>query len=306
VLNHIYLRHTSEGRRVYLNPADVEVRTDASGVRTGAASLIDGGAVEYAGLGTMSKSRNNGVDPQTLVEKYGADTARLFMMFAAPPEQSLEWSDEGVQGQFRFLRRLWKAVHDHVSAGGVNADGAGAAPILHPGGGLPVSALPPVARELRHRAHQTIVRVTSDIGRRRTFNTAIAAVMELLNAVGAQGGEAEEMRAVRQEALQIAVLLLSPIVPHICHVLWQALGHHTAVVDEPWPHADPAALAQDTVELVVQVNGKLRGRVSLPAGAERQVALDAALAEGGVQRFVEGREIRKVVHVPDKLINLVI
>jgi leucyl-tRNA synthetase len=291
VLNHIYLRHSPEGRRVYLNPAEVEVRTDAGGARTGAVSLTDGAAVEYAGLGTMSKSKNNGVDPQTLVEKYGADTARLFMMFAAPPEQSLEWSDEGVQGQFRFLRRLWKAVHDHVSAG----------PVAHADG-----TQPPAARELRHRAHQTIVRVTGDIGRRRTFNTAIAAVMELLNAVGAQAGEPPAMRSARQEALEIAVLLLSPIVPHICHVLWEALGHPAAVVDEPWPEADPAALAQETVELVVQVNGKLRGRVSLPAGAERQVALDAALADGGVQRFVEGREIRKVVHVPDKLINLVV
>jgi leucyl-tRNA synthetase len=246
----------------------------------------------------MSKSKNNGVDPQTLVEKFGADTARLFMMFAAPPEQSLEWSDEGVQGQFRFLRRLWKAVYDHVSA-------AAPAPGARAPGALAAGAmLSPGARELRHRAHQTIVRVTADIGRRRTFNTAIAAVMELLNAVGAAGDE--DIRSVRQEALEIAVLLLSPIVPHICHALWQALGHETAVVDEVWPEADPAALTQESVELVVQVNGKLRGRVSLPAGAERQAALDAALADAGVQRFVEGREIRKVVHVPDKLINLVV
>jgi leucyl-tRNA synthetase len=296
VLNHIYVRQTNEGRRVYLNPADVEVTVDAGGARAGAVSLLDGRPVEYAGLGTMSKSKNNGVDPQTLVEKFGADTARLFMMFAAPPEQSLEWSDEGVQGQFRFLRRLWKAVHDHVTAGAAGAPAAGAVPAG--------ATLSPAARELRHRAHQTIVRVTADIGRRRTFNTAIAAVMELLNAIGAAGDE--DMRAVRQEALEIAVLLLSPIVPHICHALWQALGHEGAVVDEAWPEADPAALAQESVELVVQVNGKLRGRVSLPAGAARQVALEAALADGGVQRFVEGREIRKVVHVPDKLINLVV
>jgi leucyl-tRNA synthetase len=300
VLNHIYLRHLGR-RHVYINPADVEVKFDANGARIGAVSLLDGAEAEYGGLGTMSKSKNNGVDPQTLVEKYGADTARLFMMFAAPPEQSLEWSDEGVQGQFRFLRRLWKAVYDHVSAGGVPAaaDGATAARAAN-------AELPPAARELRHRAHQTIVRVTTDVGRRRTFNTAIAAVMELLNAYGALTGEDAATRAVRQETLEIAVLLLSPIVPHICHALWHELGHRSAIIDRPWPAPDPQALAQETVEIVVQVNGKLRARVSVPAGSDRQVALDTALADSGVQRFVSGREVRNVIHVPDKLINLVV
>jgi len=232
------------------------------------------------------------VDPQTLVEKYGADTARLFMMFAAPPEQSLEWSDDGVQGQSRFLRRLWKAVYDQVAAG--------AAPPLEP------SALTPEARELRRTAHQTLAKVTADIARRRTFNTAIAAVMKLLNAVDhyQQGGDCA--RAVRQEALEIAVLALSPMVPHICHTLWHSLGHITAVIDEPWPEPDRDALAQALVELIVQVNGKLRGRVQLPAGAQRQLAVDAALADPNVQRFLAGKEVRRAVHVPDKLVNLVI
>jgi leucyl-tRNA synthetase len=292
VLNHIYYRVPTHGRHQFLNPSEVEARLDAEGVRIGGLLRADQQPVEYGGLGTMSKSKNNGVDPQTLVDKYGADTARLFMMFAAPPEQSLEWSDDGVQGQSRFLRRLWKAVYDHVAAG--------AAPPLQ------LTALTPAARELRRIAHQTLAKVTADIARRRTFNTAIAAVMELLNAVGHYEESGECARAVRQEALQIVVLALSPIVPHICHALWHALGHSRAVIDEPWPEADREAMAQALVELVVQVNGKLRGRVQLPAGAQRQLAVDAALADPDVQRFLAGKEVRRAVHVPDKLVNLVI
>jgi len=282
VLNHIYYRQPAEGRRIYVNPADVE----------NGKSKLDGQPVEHLGLGTMSKSKNNGVDPQTLVEQYGADTARLFMMFASPPEQSLEWSDEGVQGQFRFLRRLWKAVYDHVGAGAAPAVGA--------------VALTTGAKALRRQAHQTLAKVTDDIGRRRVFNTAIASVMELLNAVGRYDESGDAARAARHEALEIAVLALSPIVPHVTHALWQALGHATALIDEPWPEPDPAALAQDSVEIVVQVNGKLRGRVAIAAGAGQPEALAAALADADVQRFVAGAAPRKVVYVPGKLLNLVV
>ena len=317
VLNHIYYRVPAHGRRQYLNPAEVEARFDADGTRHGGVLLADRQPVEYGGLGTMSKSKNNGVDPQTLVEKYGADTARLFMMFAAPPEQTLEWSDDGVQGQYRFLRRLWKAVYDHV---GADAESGGPPPAPLPavlsGGTVSAAALSAgtfsggtfsgAARELRRAAHQTLAKVTSDIDRRRTFNTAIAAVMELLNAVGHYSESGDSARAVRQEALEIAVLALSPIVPHICHALWQALGHSTAVIDERWPEPDRDALLQALVELIVQVNGKLRGRVQLPAGAQRQIAVDAALADPDVQRFIAGKPVRRAVHVPDKLVNLVI
>ena len=292
VLNQIYFRSGSDGRRAYLNPAEVEVLYGPDGTRHGARSLLDQAAVEYGGLGTMSKSKNNGVDPQSLVEQYGADTARLFMMFAAPPEQSLEWSDEGVQGQYRFLRRLWKAVYEHVSGG--------------PPPPLDVATLDEPARSLRRAAHQTLAKLTSDLGRRRTFNTAIASVMELLNATGHFADGSPMARAVRHEALEIAVLGLSPIVPHIAHALWHALGHERAVIDERWPEPDARALEQSMVELIVQVNGKLRGRLQLPAGAGRESALAAALAEPTVQRFVDGREIRKAVHVPDKLLNLVV
>jgi leucyl-tRNA synthetase len=246
----------------------------------------------------MSKSKGNGVDPQTLVDKYGADTARLFMMFAAPPEQSLEWSDDAVEGQARFLRRLWKAVHVHVSEGLTER--------IELRGRNEELGLSEPARSLRRAAHQTLAKVSADIGRRRTFNTAIAAVMELLNSVGQYAESGPVARAVRHEALEIAVLLLSPIVPHICHSLWFALGRERAVIDEPWPQPDAQALAQATVELIVQVNGKLRARLQMPAGAEREHAVDAALADPTVRRFVAGKVVRKAIHVPDKLVNLVV
>ncbi len=299
VLNQIYYRQAATGRPVYYNPAEVEARFDAAGKRVGAVLIGDGLPVEHGGLGTMSKSKNNGVDPQSLVQKYGADTARLFVMFASPPEQTLEWSDEGVQGQFRFLRRLWKAVYEHVSNAPLPSRGASAPP-APPGG--PGGA----AAELRRQAHQTVVRVTDDIARRRVFNTAIAAVMELLNAVARYDEPGAGPRAVRQEALELAVLCLSPMVPHICHELWFALGHERALIDEPWPKPDPAALVQPTVELVVQVNGKLRGRVQVSTLADEAAARAAALADADVRRFVGTAEPRRVVYVPGKLINIVV
>ena len=292
VLNHIYYRQPAAGRRSYLNPADVEVQFDAAGQRVGAVLIQDGQSVEDGGLGTMSKSKNNGVDPQGLVEQYGADTARLFMMFAAPPEQTLEWSEDGVQGQSRFLRRLWKAVYDHVSEG----------PLPGP---VP-AALGSDNAALRRLTHQTLARVSGDIGRRRVFNTAIAAVMELLNAVARHPATDPAARAVRHEALAMAVLCLSPMVPHICHALWHELGHERALIDEPWPTPDAAALAQDTVELIVQVNGKLRGRVQVPAGADEPTARAAALADAAVQRFLGTQPPRRVVYVPGKLVNIVL
>jgi leucyl-tRNA synthetase len=240
----------------------------------------------------MSKSKNNGVDPQALVDAFGADTARLFTMFAAPPEQTLEWSDEGVLGAYRFLKRLWKAVHDHVTAG--------AAPPLDAG------ALDQSQRAIRRQAHQTLAKVTDDIGRRRTFNTAIAAVMELLNALARHAQRGPQDRAVLQEALEIAVLALSPIVPHAAHALWRALGHARAMIDEPWPAADAAALEQSTVAVVVQVNGKLRSRIVVAADADEAALREAALADAHVQKFVGTAAVRKVVVVPGKLVNVVV
>jgi leucyl-tRNA synthetase len=292
VLNHIYFQQGSDGRRVYVRPDDVSSKTDAQGRRIATVSLLDGSPVSYGGLGTMSKSKNNGVDPQSLVDQYGADTARLFMMFASPPEQTLEWSEDGVQGQQRFLRRLWKAVYDH-----------GRAPA---GATAPLAQWSEEALRLRRQAHQTLAKVTVDIGRRRTFNTAIAAVMELLNAVSRSSGSNAGEHQARHEALEIAVVALAPIVPHICHALWRALGHERAIIDEPWPEPDPAALLQDTVEMIVQVNGKLRGKVRVPAGAEEPLALELALAEPTVRRFLADQPPRKVVYVRGKLLNLVV
>jgi leucyl-tRNA synthetase len=248
--------------------------------------------VQTSGIGTMSKSRNNGVDPQALVDTLGADTARLFTMFTAPPEQSLEWSDEGVQGASRFLKRVWKAVHGHAAGGAA--------------GKVDAAALNDTQRSLRRQVHQTLAKVSDDIGRRRTFNTAIAAVMELLNSVVRAETATPADRAVIQEALELSLLMLSPIVPHICHRLWQVLGHTGAIIDEPWPQPDPAALIAATVEIVVQVNGKVRGRVTVATGASEAEAREAALADDNVQRFVAGKPVRKVIVVPGKLVNVVV
>jgi leucyl-tRNA synthetase len=294
VLNHIYSNVAADGRRRYYNPADVRAQRAADGTEIFAASGPDGQSVrvEYGGLGKMSKSENNGVDPEGLVARFGADTARLFTMFAAPPEQTLEWSDEGVQGASRFLRRVWTAVYEHVS------------------GGLPsrleAAQLNSAQRALRRTVHQGLAKATDDIGRRRNFNTAIAACMELLNAVGRFDDATPAGRAVRHEALEIITLVLAPIVPHLSHALWQALGHERAAVDEPWPEVDAAALVQDTVELVVQVNGKLRGRIQVSASADEALVREAALADEQVSRFVADQPIRKVIVVPGKLINIVV
>ena len=293
VLNQIYYRQPSAGRRVYFNPAEIMVQHDAAGKRIGATLQSDGQVVEYAGLGTMSKSKNNGVDPQTLVEKYGADTARLFMLFAAPPEQTLEWSEEGAQGQYRFLRRLWKAVYDHRVAG----------PLPQRAHWGPLQG---AAARMRLLTHQTLKRVSDDIARRRVFNTAIAAVMELLNAVARYEEPGELGRAVRHEALETAVMCLSPMVPHVCHVLWSCLGHERALIDEAWPQPDPQALLQQTVELVVQENGKLRARVRVAAGADEASARSAALEDSTVRRFVGQTAPRRVIYVPGKLVNIVV
>jgi leucyl-tRNA synthetase len=290
VLNEIWFRKPVTGRIVYHNPAEVDAQTDGQ-QKTGVLKA-DGQPVEYGGIGTMSKSRRNGVDPQQLVDRYGADTARLFMMFAAPPEHTLEWSDEGVEGAFRFMKRLWKIVHGHVQAG--------------PAAAPDVASLNPAQRELRRQVHQTLAKVGDDIGRRRTFNTAIAAVMELLNSLVRFADSSAPGRAVMQEALDLVVLMLSPIVPHAAHAMWRALGHESAIVDEAWPEPDARALALDTVEIVVQVNGKLRGRVPIPAGADEATARAAALADPGVARFVAGQPVRKLVYVPGKLVNVVI
>jgi leucyl-tRNA synthetase len=311
VLNDIYSRRGEDGRIQYVNPADVEVKVDAKGARVGAMSIADGQPVHWEGMRTMSKSKNNGVDPQQLVQQYGADSVRLFMMFKAPPEDSLEWSDEGVEGAARFMRRLWRMVYEHVQAAEPLtraardlSQGRGATE-AHEGRGA-AGELTPEQRELRRHVHSTLVKVTGDIGRRRVFNTAIAAVMELMNALGKFEDASPQGWAVRQEAVELIVQMLAPIVPHICSALWRELGHADALIDRAWPKPDEAALQQDSVEIVVQVNGKLRGRIRVGAHAGEAEIRTAALADANVHKWTEGKVIRKVIVVPGRLVNVVV
>ncbi|HEY4560656.1 MAG TPA: class I tRNA ligase family protein, partial [Lysobacter sp.] len=265
---------------------------DERGKIVGAHSKVDGGRVQIGGTEKMSKSKNNGVDPQIMVAKFGADTVRLFSMFAAPPEQSLEWNEAGVEGMARFLRRFWREVITHVS----QPD--------HPE--VDASQLTAAQKTLRRQLHETIQKVGDDYGRRHSFNTAIASLMELLNAVSKFDDMSDQGRAVRHEALQTMVLLLNPVTPHVCHQLWQALGHpETLLEDVPFPQADPAALVRDAVTLAVQVNGKLRGTIEAPVNAPREAVEAAALAEPGVAKFLEGQTVRKVIVVPGKIVNIV-
>jgi len=240
----------------------------------------------------MSKAKGNTVDPQELIARYGADTVRLFMMFASPPEQSLEWSDEGVQGSFRFLKRFWNAVVEHAAAGTTTA--------------LDTGTLNDAQKDLRRKTHQTIAKIGDDIGRRNSFNTAVAAAMELLNAINKFDDESEQGRAVEREALEAVVLMLAPIVPHICHALWRELGHETPLVDQRWPEVDESALELAMVEVVVQVNGKLRGRLSVPVDADRKMVEELALSDANAQRFIAGKAIRKIIVVPGRLVNIVV
>lgn len=295
VLNEIFFRKTGTGRINYYNPVDVNIQFDEQGKRCGAILANDNQPVESAGIGTMSKSKNNGVDPQKLVDEYGADTARLFMMFASPPTQTLEWADAGVDGSYRFLRRLWKQVHAHVQLGVITIDPA----ILH--------SLPADLKALRCQLHQTVAKVTDDLARRHTFNTAIAAIMELINNLSTkcQGTDAHS-RILMQEALEHIVLLLSPIVPHICHELWHELKPGSELVDQAWPSADEAAMTQDQVTLIVQVNGKLRGQIDVSIDATQEIIEQTALTNENVHKFVDGQTIKKVIVVPGRLVNIVI
>ncbi len=241
----------------------------------------------------MSKSKGNTVDPQGLIDEYGADTVRMFIMFAAPPEQSLEWSDTGVEGAFRFLKRLWRQVYLHVT-------GQETIPVLDK------ANLTDGQKALRRQLYQALNKVSDDYGRRFTFNTAIAANMELINALSKFDDETPQAAAIRQEALEIVVLMLAPIVPHICQQLWHSLGHDNDIVLQSWPVVDESALVQDSMKLMLQVNGKLRGEIQVPVGTERDTIEQLALADANVQRFVEGQPIKKIIIVPNRLVNIVV
>jgi len=291
VIAETFWREAADGNRDWINPADVEIQRDDKARITGAILKADGKPVSIGGIEKMSKSKNNGVDPREMVDKYGADTVRLFSMFASPPEHSLEWREAGVEGMSRFLRRLWRDLRAHVE----QPDH----PEVDPG------KLDAAQQTLRRQVHETISKVGDDYGRRLSFNTAIAALMELLNAVGKFSDMSDQGRAVRHEAFETIVLLLNPITPHVCHALWQHLGHASAVIDEPWPRVDTSALTRQSITLAVQVNGKLRGQIEVAADAAREAIEQAALADGGVMKFLEGLAVKKVIVVPGKIVNIV-
>ncbi len=282
-----------DGVKEWVAPNDVTVETDEKGQIVQARQKSTGDTVVYAGMSKMSKSKNNGVDPQQAIEQYGADTVRLFSMFAAPPEQTLEWVETGVQGAHKFLNRLWRAVHQLLDAGNEQ--------VADTDIGQDKAAL-----DLRHKAHSTLAKVTDDFDRRQTYNTAVAAVMELLNAVYKADLSQPAQRAAVREALEISVLVLAPVVPHITHQLWYALGHSTPVIDARWPTVDESALARDTLTYAVQVNGKVRAQIEVAADAEQADIEAAAQAEPNVQKFTAGKSVRRVIVVPKKLVNIVV
>ena len=295
VLAATYYRESADGKKTWFNPAEVRVQTDDKGRPVSAVLEADGQPVVIGGVEKMSKSKNNGVDPQQIIDAYGADTARLFMMFASPPEQSLEWSDAGVEGAHRFLRRLWRTVYEFVQNGGSGASKfSGSQETLS--GSL---------KDLRFKLHSTIAKVTDDYDRRQQFNTAIAAVMELLNQYDKTDTSGEHGQAVAREVLEAVVLLLSPIVPHICETLWGELAGGN-LWQQSWPAVDNAALVQTEIEMMVQVNGKLRDKIQIAADANEAAVKAAALATAGAQKFMEGKEPKKIVVVPKRLVNIVV
>ena len=294
VLAQTFYRVRADGGKDWFNPADVDLSFDDKGRPAAAVLRADGQPVEIGGMEKMSKSKNNGVDPQAIIDTYGADTARLFMMFAAPPEQSLEWNDAAVEGAHRFLRRLWRTVYEFQK------DGAAAA-FSGDHGELSGSL-----KDLRFKLHNTIAKVSDDYGRRQQFNTAVAAVMELLNQFDKTDFSGEYGRAVAQETLETVLLLLWPIVPHISENLWAALREDSRVWEQNWPQSDPAALVQTEIEMMVQVNGKLRDKITVAADAPKEAIEAAALATAGAVKFMEGKAPKKIIVVPKRLVNIVV
>lgn len=296
VLNEIFYRKGSAGRIQYFNPGDVDVRIDDEGSRE-ALLRADGLPVESGGIGTMSKSKNNGVDPQALIEKYGADTARFFMMFTSPPEQTLEWSDSGVEGSFRFIKRLWALAYRYKG---------GSRSLLAEPRSLAVVPLPAGLADARREVHSNLRQANFDM-QRCQFNTVASACMKILNALERAPSDDPVLHAqVMEEGLSILLRLQSPITPHVCHFLWDALGMGDDLLSSPWPEPDSAALKRDELELVLQVNGKLRGNLVIAKDTPRETIERLALDSPAVQRFADGKVPRKVVIVPGRLVNVVI
>lgn len=290
VLADSYYREDEKGGKQWVSPLEVDIKRDEKGAIAGAKHKQDGQPVNIGGMSKMSKSKNNGIDPQTMVERYGADTVRLFMMFAAPPEMTLEWSDSAVEGAQRFLRRLWKLTYDLNNAGGACSG----------------QSLNANQKQLRRELHKTIAKVSDDMGRRQHFNTAIAAIMELLNHLQKAPLESEADRKVLAESIDAMVRMLAPITPHICEQLWQELGHQDPLSFADWPTVDESALVEDEKLIVVQINGKVRAKLTVPADASAEQVEQIAFDEEAVQKHTEGKEVRKKIYVPGKILNIVV
>ncbi|WP_076418832.1 leucine--tRNA ligase [Colwellia sp. UCD-KL20] len=294
VLADTYYREAENGSQDWIAPTDVEVERNEKGQITAAKSKIDGEAVISAGMSKMSKSKNNGIDPQAVIQQYGADTVRLFIMFTSPPEQTLEWSDSGVEGAHRFLKRVWKLAYDFTQE-----------EALTPEQTLANVTLNADQKALRRELHKAIGKVSDDIGRRNTFNTAIAAIMELMNHLTKATLDTVEDRVVMQEAVRAVILMLTPIVPHLSHHVWNIIGDGNAVENTPWPAVDESALVEDEKLIIVQVNGKLRAKITVTADATKEQVETIGFADEVVARFIEDKTIRKVIYVPGKLLNIV-
>ena len=292
VLAEAYYHDSDEHGRVWVRPDEVEIEKDAKGKTTAAHRIRDGAALTPTGWTTMSKSKNNGVDPQSLVDRYGADTVRLFTMFASPPDQALEWNDDAVAGSQRFLRRLWVLVHKHRAT-------------LSDDSGSPAD-LDEDTRALRRVFHSTLQKINRDMVRHQ-FNTVVAACMESFNALDRFDPREDAGRiAAMREVLGILIRVLAPITPHLCHVLWRELDMKGDLLDAPWPQVDEDALASATQTLAVQINGKLRSQVEIDADANEDAIREAVLADEKVVRHVGEKPVRKVIVVPGKLVNVVI
>ena len=284
--------YQSEGKKIWVSPSKAELHRDKDGKVEKIIDIETGVELTSGGITKMSKSKNNGVDPQLIIDKYGSDTVRLFTMFASPPEQTMEWSDEGVSGAFKFLKKLWRIVHDQIKLSNENV--------------IDVSILNDQQKYLRRKTHETIKKVSDDFGRRNTFNTAIAAVMELLNEIPKVDTISPQSIAVRREAISNAILMLNPIVPHICNKLWLTLGNPTSICEIDWPKVDELALLKTSSIIVIQVNGKVRGKIEVSVGSNDDTVKSQALEHENVQKFIAGKKVKKIIIIPNKIVNIVI
>ena len=284
--------YQSEGKKIWVSPSKAELHRDKYGKVEKIIDIETGVELTSGGITKMSKSKNNGVDPQLIIDKYGSDTVRLFTMFASPPEQTMEWSDEGVSGAFKFLKKLWRIVHDQIKLSNEDV--------------IDVSILNDQQKYLRRKTHETIKKVSDDFGRRNTFNTAIAAVMELLNEIPKVDTISPQSIAVRREAISNAILMLNPIVPHICNKLWLTLGNPTSICEIDWPKVDELALLKTSSIIVIQVNGKVRGKIEVSVGSNDDTVKSQALEHENVQKFIAGKKVKKIIIIPNKIVNIVI